>query len=247
MLRVKNWTTFQHYKDRRPVWIKLHTALLQNRAFMQMGDPAQALLLKLWILASDSADGSLPSLDDIRFRLHRPDLCGCALKALLDNDFLECSGSASELLAGCKHVASLEKRRDREEAEERRGRAGASEAGAVTASTPSAPGLITPEVVKVTWLTPYADAWTQKLEAEPAYGRLAKALAPLHKRYPAEQVLAHWRRYLDVTAPAFITPEAFAQKFGAYAPDRNPTKAEANAGELLAWLQETEAAEQEAH
>jgi hypothetical protein len=29
-LRVKNWSEFQHYKDRNPPWIKLHRTLLDH-------------------------------------------------------------------------------------------------------------------------------------------------------------------------------------------------------------------------
>ena len=30
MLRIKNWSEFQHYKDRAPPWVKLHHSLLDN-------------------------------------------------------------------------------------------------------------------------------------------------------------------------------------------------------------------------
>jgi hypothetical protein len=38
-LTIKNWSEFQHYKDRNPPWIKLHRALLDDYAFAALPDP----------------------------------------------------------------------------------------------------------------------------------------------------------------------------------------------------------------
>ncbi len=51
-LAVKNFDTFQHYRDRNPPWIKLYGALLVDLAFLELPEAAQAQLVKLWILAS---------------------------------------------------------------------------------------------------------------------------------------------------------------------------------------------------
>ena len=32
-LRIKNWAEFQHYRTRRPPWIKLHRGLLDDYAW----------------------------------------------------------------------------------------------------------------------------------------------------------------------------------------------------------------------
>jgi len=51
-LRVRNWERFQHYKDRRPPWIKLHTALLDDYDFGLLDDQQKWHLIGIWILAS---------------------------------------------------------------------------------------------------------------------------------------------------------------------------------------------------
>ena len=35
-LRVKNWSAFQHYRHRRPPWIKLHRGLLDDFAWHRL-------------------------------------------------------------------------------------------------------------------------------------------------------------------------------------------------------------------
>jgi hypothetical protein len=66
--RIKNWSKFQHYKDRAPPWIKLHRELLDNIDYhMLSGEAAKALPL-LWLIASES-DGSIPPPEVVAFRL----------------------------------------------------------------------------------------------------------------------------------------------------------------------------------
>jgi len=49
---VKNWDTFQHYKDRNPPWIKLHNCLLDDYDFECLPDASKSHLLCIWMLAS---------------------------------------------------------------------------------------------------------------------------------------------------------------------------------------------------
>lgn len=51
-LEIKDWRLHQHYGKRRPPWIKLYTRLLDDSAFMALPEPAQAQLVKLWVLAA---------------------------------------------------------------------------------------------------------------------------------------------------------------------------------------------------
>ena len=72
-LRVKNWPEFQHYKHRRPPWIKLHKIILDDLDFMRLPDASKALAMLCWLLASESDDGSIPYDGDyLAFRLHSP-------------------------------------------------------------------------------------------------------------------------------------------------------------------------------
>jgi hypothetical protein len=67
----KNWASFQHYKDRNPPWIKLHKALLNDRAYARLPLASKALAPLLWLLASESKDGSFEAdVDELAFRLH---------------------------------------------------------------------------------------------------------------------------------------------------------------------------------
>jgi hypothetical protein len=107
-LRVRNWEKFQHYKARRPPWIKLHRSLLEDRAFLALPLAAQALAPRLWLLASETDDGSLPSdPGELAFRLRcsESELIPAA-NALISSKFL--AGSldvASAALSPCSRGA----------------------------------------------------------------------------------------------------------------------------------------------
>lgn len=66
--RVKNWKKFQHFKDRRPPWIKLYRDLLDDPDWHELsGDEAKALVM-IWLVASEN-DGILPDNRKLAFRL----------------------------------------------------------------------------------------------------------------------------------------------------------------------------------
>ena len=58
-LSVKNFAKHQHYKDRRPPWIKLHVEVLDDYAFACLQDASKAHLMLLWVLAS-KLDNRIP-------------------------------------------------------------------------------------------------------------------------------------------------------------------------------------------
>lgn len=58
-LKVKNWTEFQHYRDRNPPWIKLHRALLDDYEFSCLQDASKAHLMLIWLFASQR-NGCIP-------------------------------------------------------------------------------------------------------------------------------------------------------------------------------------------
>ena len=69
-LQPKNWAVFQHYKDRSPPWIKPHRDLLINRDFICLPLASKALAPLLWLLASESKDGTFDaSFEELQFRL----------------------------------------------------------------------------------------------------------------------------------------------------------------------------------
>lgn len=98
ILKPKNWETFQHYKDRSPPWIKLHRKILDDREYMTLPLASKALAPLLWLLASESADGTFDASDEeliFRLRVSQKDLSG--LRPLIDKGFFTvASGSLAE-------------------------------------------------------------------------------------------------------------------------------------------------------
>jgi hypothetical protein len=113
LLQPKNWAVFQHYKDRCPPWIKLHRDLLNDRVFMCLPLASKALAPLLWLLASESKDGTFDgSLDELVFRLHiTPKDYQDGVKPLIDKGFFVV---ASGVLAECYQDAIPEREREGE-------------------------------------------------------------------------------------------------------------------------------------
>jgi hypothetical protein len=118
-LTPKDWTDFQHYKDRSPIWIKLHRKLLDNYDFSRLPVASRALAPMLWLLASEYDGGIITaSLLEIAFRLRMTEgEVAEALNPLLEAKFFT---SDSKPLAKRKPKASLEKRQRRDREEKRR-------------------------------------------------------------------------------------------------------------------------------
>ena len=113
LLKPKNWAVFQHYKDRCPPWIKLHRDLLNDRVFMCLPLASKALAPLLWLLASESKDGTFDgSLDELVFRLHiTPKDYQDGVKPLIDKGFFVV---ASGVLAECYQDAIPEREGEKE-------------------------------------------------------------------------------------------------------------------------------------
>jgi len=109
----KNWNKFQHYSHRNPPWIKLHRDLLNDRIFASLPIASKALAPLLWLLASESKDGSFNAAsEELAFRLHiaSKDI-EAGLKPLIDKGFFV---DASTMLAPCLQVAIPERETERE-------------------------------------------------------------------------------------------------------------------------------------
>jgi hypothetical protein len=66
--KVKNWGKFQHFKDRRPPWIKLYRDLLDDLEWFELDATSSKHLINLWLIASEF-EGKLPSVEVLCFRL----------------------------------------------------------------------------------------------------------------------------------------------------------------------------------
>ena len=193
-MKVRSWSSFQHYKNRRPPWIKLHRTLLDDYGFMRLPLASQALAPRLWLLASESEDGSLPSDPaELAFRLHAEvrDVID-ALKPLIRAGFLEGELDASEPLAERKQGARLE-------TEERKSRDRAQSSVAVAPAS---------------WSSEACDDWQARYHGTAPGGRIGKALAPLVKSHGWEAVRSAWRSYLVQAEAEFASPQRFAATYG---------------------------------
>jgi len=123
ILRVKNWAAFQHYKKRSPPWIKLHRSLLDDYEFICLPDASAALAPRLWLLASESEDGSINcDIAKISFRLHMTEeRLIQALGPLVDGGFIHLEGDASGALARRLQDSLLETEGEGEGETEREG------------------------------------------------------------------------------------------------------------------------------
>ena len=114
LLRPNGWDKFQHYKDRCPPWIKLHRDLLTKREFVCLPIASKALAPLMWLLASESKDGTFDaSFEELQFRLHisRKDYDD-GVKPLIDKGFFVI---ASGVLAERLHDAIPETEREKRE------------------------------------------------------------------------------------------------------------------------------------
>ena len=70
-MRIKNWTKFQHFKDRKPPWVKLYRDLLDDIDWHELDPLSAKVLCMLWLIASED-DGYIPELKTLSFRLRLP-------------------------------------------------------------------------------------------------------------------------------------------------------------------------------
>jgi hypothetical protein len=109
----KNWREFQHYKNRRPPWVRLHRSLLDDFDFCQLPIASKALVPMLWLLASEGMDGVIDATPaKLAFRLRcSVDEIDAGLNPLIDSGFFVV---ASDVLATCTQPACSEADTDSE-------------------------------------------------------------------------------------------------------------------------------------
>jgi len=67
-MRIKNWNKFQHFKDRKPIWIKLYRDLLDDLNWHELDGKSAKALVMIWLIASENF-GKLPETKSLAFRL----------------------------------------------------------------------------------------------------------------------------------------------------------------------------------
>ena len=71
-MRIKNWSKFQHFKDRKPPWVKLYRDILDDIEWHELDPLAAKVLVMLWLIASED-EGRIPDSKTLAFRLRLPE------------------------------------------------------------------------------------------------------------------------------------------------------------------------------
>lgn len=205
--RVVNFERHQHYKHRRPAWIKLHGSILTDFEFGELPELTQLHAIKIWILASQMGNRIPMDPQWVGSKIQSSGSKGQSasnvdLELLLSAGFIKlCRGGASTVRAN-RGLQS----RDRVETE--------TETEKIPAA--SAPVVARTEKPRVTWLTPYWDAWVARYGAEPHAGQLSKYLKRPRDALGDAECVARWGRYLAATDGQFVSPAKFAATHGEY-------------------------------
>ena len=116
LLKVRNWSEFQHYKDRNPPWIKLHFSLLSSADWVMLDDASKLLAVVCMLIASrkegqiDGSEAGLAYIQRVAYLSKKPNI-----KPLIECGFLEDASGCKQMLADAR--PEERQRRDRGETE----------------------------------------------------------------------------------------------------------------------------------
>jgi hypothetical protein len=124
-ISVRNWTQYQHYKDRNPPWIKLHRELLTSHTWVAADDASRVLAISIMMLAAATGN-KIPAdpayIQRVAYLNKVPDftfLINCQFIDISE----ELNGASSTLADASKFQASARPERETEgetKTEERR-------------------------------------------------------------------------------------------------------------------------------
>ena len=122
MVTIKKWSKFQHYRDRKPPWIKLYRDILDDAEWQSLSDYSTRLLTQLWLLASENNTGEIMLSDDkIMWRLRVAEQDASKFKHSLEElaiaDFII---RDSGMIADCGRDAIPETEREAEKETEKK-------------------------------------------------------------------------------------------------------------------------------
>lgn len=115
---IKDWGKFQHFKDRKPLWIKLYRDILDDHEWFNISGDDAKILVMLWLIASEY-DGNLPNMQKLSFRMRmgEKDLHDAIVR--LSHWVYQVDNSR---ISSCYQVDSAEQEKSREETEKRQRR-----------------------------------------------------------------------------------------------------------------------------
>lgn len=214
-IRTKDWSKFQHYKERAPSWIKLHKNLLDDYKFHRLQDASRALAPMIWLLASEKTDGVIDMpWDELAFRLHlSEEKLQQAAKPLFEAGFFILEQDASGALADCEPNTCLEE--SREQAQEEK----------ILPDTSGPSKQSYSQLFEKFWAAYPTDKNMPKKKAFAVWQRLSP-----EKRDAAIAAIPGFQRYCDqnkswyrtIYADRFLSQE----KFEGYAAEKMPTAEE---------------------
>jgi hypothetical protein len=119
--RVRNWSEYQHYKDRNPPWIKLHYSMLSSEDWVLLDDRSRVLAIACMLIASRN-NGEVPGnpefLKRVAYLNTKPNF-----KPLIECGFLEVASGCKQMLADARPETETETETEGEKETEARKRA----------------------------------------------------------------------------------------------------------------------------
>jgi len=103
-IKVKDWNKFQHFKDRKPPWIKLYRDILDDLEWHELDPVAAKALVAIWLIASEN-DGELPEMKKLAFRLRVTEKQAISIVSQLDHWLIQ---DDINLISDCYQSDSLE-------------------------------------------------------------------------------------------------------------------------------------------
>jgi len=87
--KIRNWHKYQHYKNRNPTWIKLHTELLTSKDWVCLDDCDRVLVISCMLIAAhNGVDGVFPAdhlyIKRVAYLNQEPNF-----EKLIENGFIE--------------------------------------------------------------------------------------------------------------------------------------------------------------
>jgi hypothetical protein len=109
--KVKNFEKYQHYKDRRPPWIKLYRDIWQDTNFYKISDRSKLSYIGLLTIASELQNNIPFDPQWIKARLALSKVPN--LKCLYENGFIENVEKGKDLLLATRYARDRDRDRDR--------------------------------------------------------------------------------------------------------------------------------------
>jgi len=247
-LRIRNLEKYQHYKDRRPTWVKLYQDVLEDLAFTRLQDASKAHAMLLILIAS-RYDNKFPNDAQWLARaVHATEPVD--VEALLSAGWLETWDASKVASKGVQKRKRSAMPKRTEKRDSRRGAKRTPKEVQEATDTPPLPAVAgeSPADAEPTfknWPADYGSAWEQARRGTAPFGRIGRALGRLIDRDGPAAHYPAWLRFVASDKAAY-GPEYFANnliEFTASPREREQIQHEGEAFDMLEWqIQQLEVA-----